>query len=84
MFMPPLPPPRRPGQVDIWAAGVMLCVMLIGRFPFEGTEMSHVTNLDDVSEHVSHSAGRRGGWGGVLGYDRLPRAAGAWMTSAST
>jgi len=31
----------------------MLCVMLIGRFPFEGTEMSHVTNLDDVSEHVS-------------------------------
>lgn len=39
-------------KVDIWAAGVMLCVMLIGRFPFEGTEMSNVTNLDDVSEHV--------------------------------
>ena len=39
-------------KVDIWAAGVMLCVMLVGRFPFEGTEMSHVTNLDDVSEHV--------------------------------
>jgi serine/threonine-protein kinase SRK2 len=39
-------------KADIWAAGVMLCVMLIGRFPFEGTEMSHVTDLNDVSEHV--------------------------------
>lgn len=54
-------------KVDIWAAGVMLCVMLIGRFPFEGTEMSHVTNLDDVSEHVSGGSSDGGSpdWTGV-------------------
>jgi len=40
-------------KADIWAAGVMLCVMLIGRFPFEGIEMSNATNLEEVSEHVS-------------------------------
>jgi serine/threonine protein kinase len=40
-------------KADIWAAGVMLCVMLIGRFPFEGIEMSSATNLEEVSEHVS-------------------------------
>lgn len=34
----------------------MLCVMLIGRFPFEGIEMSNATNLEEVSEHVSDSA----------------------------
>ncbi|KAI8469214.1 MAG: kinase-like domain-containing protein [Monoraphidium minutum] len=39
-------------KADIWAAGVMLCVMLIGRFPFEGIEMHNVHNLDDVSAHV--------------------------------
>eukprot|EP00879_Flechtneria_rotunda_P027184 GHRR01029062.1.p1 GENE.GHRR01029062.1~~GHRR01029062.1.p1 ORF type:complete len:211 (+),score=73.67 GHRR01029062.1:167-799(+) len=39
-------------KADIWAAGVMLCVMLIGRFPFEGIEMSSATNLEDVSAHV--------------------------------
>lgn len=40
-------------KADIWASGVLLCVMLIGRFPFEGTEMSNATNLEDVSLHVS-------------------------------
>lgn len=40
-------------KADIWAAGVMLCVMLIGRFPFEGIEMSNATNLEEVSAHVS-------------------------------
>jgi serine/threonine protein kinase len=40
-------------KADIWAAGVMLCVMLIGRFPFEGIEMSNATNLEEVSTHVS-------------------------------
>lgn len=40
-------------KADIWAAGVMLCVMLIGRFPFEGIEMSSATNLEEVSAHVS-------------------------------
>eukprot|EP00775_Hariotina_reticulata_P005879 gene5879-6120_t len=39
-------------KADIWAAGVMLCVMLIGRFPFEGIEMSNATNLEEVSAHV--------------------------------
>ncbi|KIZ07629.1 hypothetical protein MNEG_0325 [Monoraphidium neglectum] len=39
-------------KADIWAAGVMLCVMLIGRFPFEGIEMHNVHNLEDVSAHV--------------------------------
>ncbi len=42
-------------KADIWAAGVMLCVMLIGRFPFEGIEMSNATNLEEVSAHVSAS-----------------------------
>lgn len=40
-------------KADIWAAGVMLCVMLIGRFPFEGVEMSNATNLEEVSLEVS-------------------------------
>ena len=35
---------------------MLLCVMLIGRFPFEGTEMSTATNLDEVSTHVSELA----------------------------
>ncbi|KAF8062957.1 SAPK1 [Scenedesmus sp. PABB004] len=39
-------------KADIWAAGVMLVVMLIGRFPFEGIEMSNATNLEEVSAHV--------------------------------
>lgn len=39
-------------KADIWAAGVMLCVMLIGRFPFEGVEMSNATNLEEVSLEV--------------------------------
>jgi serine/threonine-protein kinase SRK2 len=44
-------------KADIWAAGVMLCVMLIGRFPFEGTDMATATNIEDISRHVS--LGRR-------------------------
>jgi serine/threonine protein kinase len=44
-------------KADIWAAGVMLCVMLIGRFPFEGIEMSNATNLEEVSEHVRPGLG---------------------------
>lgn len=54
-------------KADIWAAGVMLCVMLIGRFPFEGIEMSNATNLEEVSEHVR--AGSTG-WMGIctVGY----------------
>ena len=66
-----LPPPPPAPQADIWASGVLLCVMLIGRFPFEGTEMSNATNLDEVSAHVSScqaaalSAGGGGG-GGIL------------------
>lgn len=47
-------------KADIWAAGVMLCVMLIGRFPFEGIEMSNATNLEEVSQHVSGPASSQG------------------------
>lgn len=49
-------------KADVWAAGVMLVVMLIGRFPFEGTEMNHFTNLDEISAHV-RGGGSRGGEG---------------------
>jgi len=49
------------------AAGVMLCVMLIGRFPFEGIEMSNATNLEEVSAHVRRQSQQR----------RLPAAAAA-------
>ena len=27
-------------KADIWAMGVMLCVMMIGKFPFEGDTLS--------------------------------------------
>lgn len=39
-------------KADIWAAGVMLCVMLLGRFPFEGTDMAEANDLQDISMHV--------------------------------
>lgn len=29
---------------DVWALGVMLCVLLLGKFPFEGQEASDRTN----------------------------------------
>lgn len=46
-------PKRMKGEVtydatkaDIWAMGVLLCVMLLGKFPFEGQRLSG-TNLSD-------------------------------------
>ena len=35
-------------KVDVWAMGVLLCVMLIGKFPFEGDTVSTRAVTDPV------------------------------------
>ena len=35
-------------KADVWAMGVLLCVMLIGKFPFEGDTVSTRTVTDPV------------------------------------
>ena len=56
----------------------MLCVMLIGRFPFEGIEMHNVSNMDDVSAHVGGPFVCVGGCRGCL-----PELASVWYEVAS-
>ncbi len=37
-------------KADVWALGVLLCVMLIGKFPFEGDSISTVGVNDPMKK----------------------------------
>jgi serine/threonine protein kinase len=37
-------------KADVWAMGVLLCVMLIGKFPFEGDSVSTMGVADPMKK----------------------------------
>jgi serine/threonine protein kinase len=44
-------------KADVWAMGVLLCVMLIGKFPFEGDSISTM-GVNDPLKKVCRSYGQ--------------------------
>jgi serine/threonine protein kinase len=59
-------------KADVWAMGVLLCVMLIGKFPFEGDSISTM-GVNDPLKKVCRSDGQE--WAqGLLTRSRHARA----------
>ena len=63
-------------KADVWALGVLLCVSLIGKFPFEGDSVSTMGVNDPMKKVGGGEAGQAEGGGQG---EELGSVGNAWM-----